>query len=73
MKQIFENMIDVLKNQLWFAGVRYNFNKFSYSQIDSRGSPYDLGSVMHYNGYAFSNNGRPTIVDLRGNAVRTQV
>jgi len=54
------------------GGVRYNFNKFSYSQIDSRGSPYDLGSVMHYNGYAFSNNGQPTIVDLRGNPVRTQ-
>jgi len=54
------------------AGVRYNFNKFSYSQIDSLGSPYDLGSVMHYNGYAFSQNGRPTIVDLSGRAVQTQ-
>jgi len=50
----------------------YNFNKFSTSQIDSMGSPYDTGSVMHYNSYAFSTNGRATITDLSGNAIRTQ-
>jgi len=52
--------------------VRYNFNKFSTSQVDSRGSPYDVGSIMHYNGYDFSSNGGATITDLRGNAIRAQ-
>jgi len=52
--------------------VLYNFNKFSTSQINSRGSAYDVGSVMHYNGYAFSSNGRPTITDLQGNPIKAQ-
>ena len=51
----------------------YNFNKFSTSSVNSMGSAYDIGSVMHYNSYAFSSNGRPTITDLSGRPIRTQV
>jgi len=53
-------------------GMGYNFNKFSTSSVNSMGSAYDIGSVMHYNSYAFSSNGRPTITDLSGRPIRTQ-
>ncbi|XP_068723572.1 zinc metalloproteinase nas-15-like [Montipora capricornis] len=43
-------------------GMEFNFNKYSRSTIDSLGTPYDYGSVMHYDSRAFSRNGRPTIV-----------
>ncbi|XP_039270233.2 uncharacterized protein LOC120344954 isoform X1 [Styela clava] len=54
------------------SGMAYNFQKRKNHEIDSFGSPYDLQSVMHYHGTAFSRNGQPTIVDMRGNAVRGQ-
>ena len=63
----------MISNLNYLTGVRYNFNKFSTSQVNSRGSPYDVGSIMHYNGYDFSSNGGATITDLRGNAIRAQV
>ncbi|KAL9988016.1 hypothetical protein ACROYT_G002411 [Oculina patagonica] len=43
-------------------GMEFNFNKYGRSTIDSLGTPYDYGSVMHYDSRAFSRNGRPTIV-----------
>ena len=55
------------------SGTLYNFNKFSTNDINTRGGPYDFSSVMHYNSYAFSTNSRPTITDLRGNVLKTQV
>ena len=42
------------------TGVRFNFNKYSASQIDSLGTPYDYNSVMHYERTAFG-YGRETI------------
>jgi len=53
-------------------GMAYNFNKLTTHEALSLGSSYDTGSVMHYSSYAFSSNGRPTITDLRGNAIKTQ-
>lgn len=52
--------------------VRYNFNKFTTTQINSLNSRYDVRSVMHYGSFAFSVNRRPTITDLRGNVLNTQ-
>jgi hypothetical protein len=58
------------------ADMLYNFQKYSELQIDSLGHGYDIGSVMHYSGYAFSRNGRPTIVskvgDTAGDVVTAQ-
>lgn len=47
---------------IYCSGMEFNFNKYGRSTIDSLGTPYDYGSVMHYGSRAFSRNGRPTIV-----------
>jgi len=55
-------------------GQQHNFLKFSGDQINSYRSSYDTGSVMHYNSYAFSRNGKPTIVDKKSKEpLNTQV
>lgn len=41
--------------------MKYNFMKYSLTQISHLNAPYDTCSVMHYNGKAFSRNGRDTI------------
>ncbi|CAH3146706.1 unnamed protein product [Porites evermanni] len=46
-------------------GLAFAFNKYPRSTIDSLGTPYDYGSVMHYEDFAFSKNRRPTIVAKR--------
>lgn len=46
-------------------GNKFNFNKYNRGTIDSLGTKYDYGSVMHYGSRAFSKNGRPTIVAKR--------
>ena len=43
-------------------GKRHNFNKENSDALDV--GPYDFGSIMHYGCYAFSRNGRQTIVPL---------
>ena len=46
---------------LLHLGAERNFRK--QVDWDPLGSPYDLGSVMHYGGYFFSSRGQPTILD----------
>lgn len=52
----------VKRSTLLFLGMAYNFNKYGRKTIDSLDTPYDYTSVMHYDAYAFSANGRPTIL-----------
>ena len=60
--------------KLIFSGLLYNFNKMDSEKVSASDSEYDIGSVMHYNGYAFSVNGKATIIDRRtGQPVKTQV
>ena len=40
---------------------------------ESYGSPYDYQSIIHYGGFAFSKNKKPTLIDKRSNKpVRAQ-
>lgn len=43
------------------GGMKYNFMKYSLSQIDHLHSEYDTCSIMHYGEYAFSKNNGKTI------------
>ncbi|XP_039249556.2 uncharacterized protein LOC120327185 [Styela clava] len=53
------------------SNMKHNFNK--RQAIDSMGSMYDKGSIMHYGGYAFSSNRQPTIVDITtGQPIKSQ-
>lgn len=44
-------------------GKESNFRKSN--RINSFGTPYDYGSIMHYRANAFSKNGQPTIIPKR--------
>ena len=43
------------------TGVTNNFKRLSDSVTTTQDIRYDLKSIMHYDAYAFSKNGRPTI------------
>lgn len=49
-------------NENIMRGAEYQFEKFSPREMTSFGTPYDYLSIMHYDSYAFSRNGRQTIV-----------
>ncbi|HYP14210.1 MAG TPA: M12 family metallopeptidase [Bryobacteraceae bacterium] len=52
------NWVSILTSNL-SAGQTYNFNQFIYSGSDL--GYYSYNSIMHYNAFAYSNNGKPTI------------
>jgi len=43
-------------------GKEHNFNKYSEEVVDTMGTPYDYGSVLHYSGFGFSIDGNATII-----------
>ena len=45
------------------AGTEKNFEKETEDMIDSRGVPYDFGSIMHYSKYA--GNNRPGLITIQ--------
>merc|ERR1719476_1038162 len=55
-----DNFVNILYGNI-IEKNKFNFNKYTTSRIDSRGTPYDYDSMMHYGGKFFSRNGRLTI------------
>ncbi|XP_017050626.1 zinc metalloproteinase nas-13 [Drosophila ficusphila] len=49
-------------------GYEHNFDKLLASEGTDFGIGYDYDSIMHYGPYAFSKNGKPTIVPYQKNA-----
>ncbi|XP_017067081.2 zinc metalloproteinase nas-13 [Drosophila eugracilis] len=47
------------------SGHEHNFKKLWVHGITDFGLGYDYDSIMHYESFAFSKNGKPTIVPLR--------
>lgn len=47
-------------------GMEYNFDKYTWNDIQSLQEPYDYGSVMHYGTHAFAKGYGPTIQTLDG-------
>merc|ERR1712227_439206 len=47
------------------AAYKEAFAKYGRDKLDSRGEPYDYGSIMHYPWNAFSTNGRNTVKPKR--------
>ncbi|KAK0423138.1 hypothetical protein QR680_007992 [Steinernema hermaphroditum] len=51
-------------------GADDQFERYGPSVIQDLGEPYDYSSIMHYGPYAFSDNGKRTIVALKAGADR---
>ncbi|KAL3091000.1 hypothetical protein niasHT_023600 [Heterodera trifolii] len=64
-----DSFIQILWSNV-LRGADDQFEKYSFNTIDQLGEPYDYGSIMHYGAYAFSSNGKRTIVPRRNGANR---
>jgi len=48
-----DQYVTVHTNNIW-PGTENNFEKKTNNEVDSLGSPYDYGSIMHYSSKAFA-------------------
>ncbi|EDO45037.1 predicted protein, partial [Nematostella vectensis] len=55
-----DNYVTINWNNI-YDRYKFAFNKYPASTINSLGTEYDYGSVMHYEAYAFSKNREPSI------------
>lgn len=46
-------------------GEESNFARYTDVMLDQLQTPYDYESIMHYDSYAFSKNGLPTIIPIK--------
>lgn len=47
--------------------MEYKFEKYDNATVDTQNTPYDYGSVMHYETDSFSVNKLPTVEPLQPN------
>ncbi|XP_068737456.1 hatching enzyme 1.2-like [Montipora capricornis] len=60
-----DKYVEVLWNNIQ-PGARKNFKKYDHGKVDSLGLPYDFDSVMHYDRYLFSIDGKKPTIIARG-------
>lgn len=51
------------------SGADDQFEKYGLNVLDHLDEPYDYSSIMHYGPYAFSDNGKRTIVARKVNII----
>ena len=51
----------------YVIGFEDQFSRLSTQDVTTNGIDYDYYSIMHYNAYAFSRNGQPTITPIDKN------
>lgn len=56
-----DDYISIMWNNIQ-PGMQGQFEKYGHGTIQSLGTSYDYGSIMHYGTKAFSRNGQPTMV-----------
>ncbi|XP_063633552.1 hatching enzyme 1.2-like [Cydia splendana] len=58
-----DDYVRIMWENIW-PGMEHNFDKYESNIVNNMGLPYEYASSMHYGGYGFSINGRPTMVAL---------
>ncbi|KAK3713995.1 hypothetical protein QZH41_018773, partial [Actinostola sp. cb2023] len=56
-----DNYVTIMWNNIR-EKYKFNFHKYNRGTIDSLGTKYDYGSLMHHSPRTYSKNGKPTIV-----------
>ncbi|CAL8110684.1 unnamed protein product [Orchesella dallaii] len=56
-----DDYIDILWQNV-IPGMEHAFQKYSWNEVTAFGVAYNTKSIMHYDNYAFSNEGQPTIL-----------
>ncbi|XP_026728727.1 zinc metalloproteinase nas-4-like [Trichoplusia ni] len=58
-----DDYVRIAWQNIW-PGMEHNFDKLGTDLVNNLGLPYEYSSNMHYDRYAFSTNGQPTMLPI---------